>query len=839
MKKTTKPLLGLLALVSSTMILSGCFGDSSVNSSNSESSSIPSEKSESSEETKTSSSSDEKSSDSSSPEEKTGTVAISFDPTKGNVSASKMSGKVGETITLTVTANEGYQTKEVKANGNVLAGPTYSFALVEGENTVDVTFEEITPSPEVKTGTVALSFDSEKGNVVADKTTGNVGETITLTVTPNEGYSIKEVKANGNVLAGPTYSFALVEGENAVEVSFEIALPEGATNIEYSAEGDLAADTWAYWYANWEPACSVNAAYKMADGTIHFDFANTMTEKTSWHHQMFYKDSSLEAGKYTLTAKITSTVAGTITINGVNKELVAGENNIELTYTHASKGGTSFSLQCSLLGSAVLDIANLTYTPIADELPEGATAMVFGEENTLAADTWTYWNATYEAGHIVNKAYVTKDNVVHFDFNDSNPYNPWLEQIFYKDSTLVVGTKYTFTCVINSTAAGEIIVNNKTFTLAVGDNDIEVDFTQSAAASLLIQLAKLGTAVVEIKDVKFEAYVAKGMISEGELPEGVALSYMIGDEVVNLNAKYAVGTEVTVTMIDTNGVVEDILVNNLSIKNGDTYKFAIVEGTNRVTVKLKGQTVETKPLPIIEKGNQSTKIEGAGIWIYLDNTELGITGANASEFNVAVEVSCKTGSGDNFDVTVTNKQFDDYGTNTVRLYIVLDKGPGADFKTSLKITMTHGEDVYEKETSFTGSKWDDATPVTEPTSYTAVAALTNGPADNNTRFEGAGAWIWASTDALGMTNENFGNYSVIGTEITMKNDAGADTGATVSGAILSDYNFTDKYFRIYVTCSMAPVTGWNTSIAVKILDGNGNGYKVTASFSGTEYVAVI
>ena len=44
----------------------------------------------------------------------------------------------------------------------------------------------------VKTGTVDFRYESSKGTVTADKTEGNVGDIVTLTVTPNEGYSIDQ-----------------------------------------------------------------------------------------------------------------------------------------------------------------------------------------------------------------------------------------------------------------------------------------------------------------------------------------------------------------------------------------------------------------------------------------------------------------------------------------------------------------------------------------------------------------------------------------------------------------------------------------------------------------------
>lgn len=84
-----------------------------------------------------------------------------------------------------------------------------------------------TPStPIIKKGTVSLSFDSEKGNVVSSITEGEVGTNITLTITCKEGFEIESVKANDTALTGPDYSFVLIEGENKVEVTFKAVVPE-------------------------------------------------------------------------------------------------------------------------------------------------------------------------------------------------------------------------------------------------------------------------------------------------------------------------------------------------------------------------------------------------------------------------------------------------------------------------------------------------------------------------------------------------------------------------------------------------------------------------------------
>ncbi|WP_191018203.1 hypothetical protein [Treponema zioleckii] len=91
-------------------------------------------------------------------------------------------------------------------------------------------------------------------------------------------------------------------------------------------------------------------------------------------------------------------------------------------------------------------------------------------------------------------------------------------------------------------------------------------------------------------------------------------------------------------------------------------------------------------LPIIPKGANSTKIEGAGIWIYLDNSELKISGANAAAFAKKTTVTL-TDSTDNSSVPVKSFQFDDYGPNesTVRLMILMNDAAHTTLKANISI----------------------------------------------------------------------------------------------------------------------------------------------------------
>ena len=146
------------------------------------------------------------------------TVTLNFDSTKGTVTASETSGSVGDKVTLTITPKENYEVDTIKINGTSVENTTREFEPKEGTNTVEVTFKEV--STPVETGTVTL-VQGEHGTISASKTSGNVGDEITITVTPDSGYELDYLKHN-NIDITSTKKFNLVKGENKVTVAFKI-----------------------------------------------------------------------------------------------------------------------------------------------------------------------------------------------------------------------------------------------------------------------------------------------------------------------------------------------------------------------------------------------------------------------------------------------------------------------------------------------------------------------------------------------------------------------------------------------------------------------------------------
>lgn len=176
------------------------------------------------------------------PEVKKGTVVLSFDNNQGTVTADKTNGDVGQTVTLTITPNEGYEIDSVKANDKVLSGTTYSFKLVEGENNVEITFKAKAVEPEVEYNiTYTASEDYDVKELSATK--AKKSQTVTFKVeVKNENKELDEVKVNGTALIANdgVYSFVMGEADAVIEVTLKdkAVEPEVEYNITYTVSED-------------------------------------------------------------------------------------------------------------------------------------------------------------------------------------------------------------------------------------------------------------------------------------------------------------------------------------------------------------------------------------------------------------------------------------------------------------------------------------------------------------------------------------------------------------------------------------------------------------------------
>lgn len=122
------------------------------------------------------------------------------------------------------------------------------------------------------------------------------------------------------------------------------------------------------------------------------------------------------------------------------------------------------------------------------------TNLVFGEEGKLPADTAVYWNDQWWCGSYVtvHSAYQTgKDITIDYEYAAESSTD-WGLQVFYDNTELTVGETYVVTMNIHSEDASKVKVNGSFFDLVAGDNEITVEYNETATTygSLSMQFDK-------------------------------------------------------------------------------------------------------------------------------------------------------------------------------------------------------------------------------------------------------------------------------------------------------------------------------------------------------------
>lgn len=109
----------------------------------------------------------------------------------GTLEVDKVRPAVGETVTITPTADSNARLDKVLVDGEEIApvGGVYTTTMKEGGIFVSAVF--------VRSFAVNVDTAVTGGTLTADKTTAEEGETVTFTLTPDNGYAIKSVTVNG------------------------------------------------------------------------------------------------------------------------------------------------------------------------------------------------------------------------------------------------------------------------------------------------------------------------------------------------------------------------------------------------------------------------------------------------------------------------------------------------------------------------------------------------------------------------------------------------------------------------------------------------------------------
>jgi len=146
---------------------------------------------------------------------KTFTVAVSTNPTIGGVTAGGGTFAEGTTVTLTATAAFGYDFVNWTEGGVIVpgAGASYQFIL-NGNRTLVANFIVEPPLQ----FTVILSGNPQAGGSTNGAGSFNAGSLVTVTATPNNGYTFVNWTENGIIVSGAnaTYEFVIANDRTLV-----------------------------------------------------------------------------------------------------------------------------------------------------------------------------------------------------------------------------------------------------------------------------------------------------------------------------------------------------------------------------------------------------------------------------------------------------------------------------------------------------------------------------------------------------------------------------------------------------------------------------------------------
>ncbi|HIX74630.1 MAG TPA: hypothetical protein H9977_06325, partial [Candidatus Parabacteroides intestinipullorum] len=155
------------------------------------------------------------------------------DMTNGEVTASPVTAKEGENVTLTVNPYSGYELGSLSvtdADNKEVTVTNNTFTMPASDVTVTATFKEKTePDPGPTYYTITVDDNMTNGQVTASSATAEEGENVTLTVNPDSGYelwSLSVTDANGGSVPVNNYTFTMPASDVTVTATFTEIIPE-------------------------------------------------------------------------------------------------------------------------------------------------------------------------------------------------------------------------------------------------------------------------------------------------------------------------------------------------------------------------------------------------------------------------------------------------------------------------------------------------------------------------------------------------------------------------------------------------------------------------------------
>ena len=345
------------------------------------------------------------------------TVNVSANPANGGTVTGGGNYQVGQSCTVTATANSGYTFTNWSENGTIVSTqPSYTF-VVNGNRTLVANFQALPQNY-----TISVSANPTNGGTVTGGGTYQQGQQCTVHATANTGYTFTNWTENGNVVSTQANYTFTVNSNRTLVANFTLqqftitALVdpsqwaggvEGGGVYTYGQSCTLTATpTVPYIFVNW----TKNGIQVSTNATYTF----TVTESATYVAHFVVET-------FTITALANPTEGGVVTGSGTYEMLdectVTATANEGYDFVNWTENGNVVSNEAAFTFAVTGDrtlVANfelMTFeiTASADPIEaasiSGAGTYNYGEEVTLTFDRnedWAFQNWT-ENGEVVSE----------------------------------------------------------------------------------------------------------------------------------------------------------------------------------------------------------------------------------------------------------------------------------------------------------------------------------------------------------------------------------------------------------------------------------------------------
>jgi len=397
------------------------------------------------------------------------TVSVSVTPSgSGSASLSKTTANKGDQITVTPSANSGWKLKSITTSPSLTVSNN-KFTMPAGNVAVTVTFEKINYAVSVSAGT--------GGSASLSKTTANIGDTITVTASPNSGYSANTPTASGiTFTSAGTNKWTFTMPAKAVTVSCTFSkINYTVTAVASPAAGGTV--TLSKTTANIGDEITITAS--PATG-YSVSGMSTSPSRTITNNKF-----TMPAGNVTVTVtftKINYTLSGSSSPQGggtvsFNKSTANYGDSVTVSQTPATgyyfNGWTKTPSNLSINGSGQFTMPAQNVTLVANYLKRSTASIastltgdttsklkITPDKNTYSHKYRLNFGTNMDSGWVNVAAGTTQVNV--------NIPDSWANQV--TNATQKTGGMMTVETYNGSTKIGEYVISNLTY--KVRDNAV-------------------------------------------------------------------------------------------------------------------------------------------------------------------------------------------------------------------------------------------------------------------------------------------------------------------------------------------------------------------------------